>query len=99
MPVLLRESLFNYRLQLTITCFMKPLKLLGALRALVELLSVVTVGKNFGGPSHLHSHSQGTHTIHNGINSHSYNTKGERVEREEERTYCIVFIFYTLVYN
>jgi hypothetical protein len=55
--------------------------------------------KNFGGPSHLHSHSQGTHTTHNGINSHSYNTKGERVEREEERTYCIVFFFYTLAYN
>ena len=61
--------------------------------------------KYFGGPSHLHSHShshshsQGTHTTHNGINSHSYNTKGERVEREEERTYCIVFFFYTLAYN
>jgi hypothetical protein len=60
--------------------------------------SVFVEKKNiFGGPSH--SHSQGTHTTHNGINSHSYNTKGERVEREEERTYCIVFFFYTLVYN
>ena len=38
-------------------------------------------------------------TPHNGINSDSYNTKGERVEREEERTYCIVFLFYTLAYN
>ena len=57
------------------------------------------VGKKFGGPSHLHSHSQGTQTTHNGINSHSYNTKGERVEREDEGTYCIVFLFYTLAYN
>ncbi len=63
----------------------------------VQQLNIVE--KNLGGPSHLHSHSQSTHTIHNEINSQSYNTKGERVEREEERTYCIVFFFYTLAYN